>query len=826
MVATLKIKGLHTHPDPLSEAPEGALTAADNIVVDKEGLAEKRRGFDKLDNGFATTTERSNALFFFDDKILTHHATAKLSYTDEDGAALTSISTAITAPDTDNPVRGKQANSNLYLTSDEGIYKLPAFNGSLTLAGAPQALEITATVGSSGSGFLGASKTTVYRIVWGIKDSNDNLILGAPSGREEVTNSGGTAEDVSIDFSIPDTITTSYFYQIYRATQVDSGSTPSDELGLIYEANPTSGEITAGTITFSDTVDDSLIGTTIYTAPSQETISQSNYQPPLATDIEVYQEYTFFANIQTKYRFNLSMISVGSPDGVQVDDTITIDGVVYTGKSAESVANAQFKVTTSGSVSQNIEDTAKSLVKIINQHSSSLVYAYYMSGPDDLPGKIMLEERTLSSDGFNTSVSRDESWLPAGLDTADAATNDDFANGIMFSKRQQPEHVPLTNIFRVGSAKKKILRIKALRESLLIFKEEGIWRLTGNSDATFVVNRLDTSTRLWARESVVELNNRVFCLTDQGVVAVSDGGVSVMSRPIENEFRTLQGNSLSNLQSLSFGIGYESERKYILFTPNAAADTYATQAYVYNLFTNAWTKWQIEAVSGGVNPVDDKCYLGDADSEFILQELKSLGSTDFLDFFYDDSISTISDLTLTLADVNANLQAGDYIRQGANTIQILTVDEPNNQITIASDPGFTTAACELHKGIDCTLTWTVQTENAPHLVKHYTSATFMFDRSFAQSADIVFSSDPNLSSDSTTVSMTSVTSGAWGDEPWGDFPWGGDDGARKNYRIIVPSNKQRCNQLTISYQHNLGLSDFAVAGLSLEGDVVSPRAGA
>ena len=40
----LKIKGLYTHPNPLSEVPDGALAAATNLVIDRESIAESRRG--------------------------------------------------------------------------------------------------------------------------------------------------------------------------------------------------------------------------------------------------------------------------------------------------------------------------------------------------------------------------------------------------------------------------------------------------------------------------------------------------------------------------------------------------------------------------------------------------------------------------------------------------------------------------------------------------------------------------------------------------------------------------------------------------------------
>ena len=41
----LKISGLYTNPNQFSEVPKGSLSVAKNIVIDKGGVAESRRGF-------------------------------------------------------------------------------------------------------------------------------------------------------------------------------------------------------------------------------------------------------------------------------------------------------------------------------------------------------------------------------------------------------------------------------------------------------------------------------------------------------------------------------------------------------------------------------------------------------------------------------------------------------------------------------------------------------------------------------------------------------------------------------------------------------------
>ena len=49
-VLNLKVSGLYTNPNQFSEIPQGALSIAENVVIDKGSVIESRRGFDKYNN--------------------------------------------------------------------------------------------------------------------------------------------------------------------------------------------------------------------------------------------------------------------------------------------------------------------------------------------------------------------------------------------------------------------------------------------------------------------------------------------------------------------------------------------------------------------------------------------------------------------------------------------------------------------------------------------------------------------------------------------------------------------------------------------------------
>jgi hypothetical protein len=328
--------------------------------------------------------------------------------------------------------------------------------------------------------------------------------------------------------------------------------------------------------------------------------------------------------------------------------------------------------------SQQVDETARSLVRVINKQSTEIVNAFYLSGPEDVPGEMLLEAKTLSDTAFylqansTTTGGQFSPTIPTSGSTV-ISTNEVSPNRIYFSKYQQPEAVPLLNYQDVGPKDKEILRIIALRDSLFVLKEEGIYRLSGEN-APFVVSLFDSSTILKARDTAAVLNNQIYMYSSQGVVTVSDTGVNIISRPIEDLLIKLTKPEYTTFETASFGVSYESDRSYSLFTVTDTADTDATQCFRYNVFTNTWTILDISKTCGIVSSADDKMYLGAADTNFIEQERKSFDRTDYADREHSDTISAgnINGTTITLSSV-ANYAEGDVLTQ----VQYLTLSQFN-----------------------------------------------------------------------------------------------------------------------------------------------------
>ncbi|MDO3651390.1 hypothetical protein, partial [Nocardia mangyaensis] len=186
-------------------------------------------------------------------------------------------------------------------------------SGYIVSAGGPKALDVIGFISPTTGGFLAADQAVGYRIVWGIKDTQSNVILGEPSGRLVITNPAGSTEsDVSLTFSVPVEVnTTKYFYQIYRTGVVSGAATdPGDDMNLVYEDNY-DGSSTSITINEQQPESFRESGTLLYTNPTTgEGIAQSNAKPPIAKDIAKFKTSMFYANTTSVQNTQVTLLGL------------------------------------------------------------------------------------------------------------------------------------------------------------------------------------------------------------------------------------------------------------------------------------------------------------------------------------------------------------------------------------------------------------------------------------------------------------------------------------------------------------------------------------
>lgn len=399
-----------------------------------------------------------------------------------------------------------------------------------------------------------------------------------------------------------------------------------------------------------------------------------------------------------------------------------------------------------------VDETARSIERVINANSDEVVYAFYAPTSSQLPGKLFLETKEIDSPKFYvignnvntggsftpdispnitpaisaisvanptnltcishglqtgnhiiitssdstptingyyevTKIDNDTFSIPVNVSNDGAGTayftlasetesssNEVKPNRIYYSKYLQPEAVPILNFIDVGAQDKAILRIFALKESLFIFKEDGLFRISGEI-APFTLSSFDSSAILLAKDSLGLLGNTIYAWCTRSICVISEAGVEDIGKPIDNDLKTLASINYTNFKTATFGYGYDSDLSYNVFTVNNKTDTYATQSYRYSNLTRSWTTTSLTATCGGVHPSQDKVYLGAGDTNYIQQERKSFDRTDYADRVlpYNITEGNYINGVITVAE-SENLSEGDVVLQN----QYLTCHKYNN----------------------------------------------------------------------------------------------------------------------------------------------------
>lgn len=824
----LDVKGIHTYASEVSGVPQGSLAVASNVNISRQGIIEPRRGYDLLAYGLPNTLDRPKKLIFWNDTTFCHYGTT-FSY--DTGSAFGSKG-SLTTPTNSTSVRSVSSrNKNLYLTSSLGLYKTDAISTAIYAAGIPKGLNIGIVDGGAGTAIAGATSSITYRYLLGRKDANGNTQFGGVSGRFTYTNASGTNRNTTVTCYIPSGLDATYFLQLYKSVETTSTAT-NDELQLCYETVVSATDVSNGYVTVTDIVPDALLGATIYTASSQQGLVNDNTRPPLAQDIAEYKGCMFYADVESRQRFSFSLIS-NSGTGLTAGDTVTITPLggtaeVYTAHATTfNAATKQFIApATVGSV--GIDTSIKSLIKCINAQSSGAFYAYSMSeSATDLPGKCLIESRTLGSVTFTVISSRATAFQPQLPTTAtinNTSSSDSFKNAIMFSKPDQPEAVPIKNIFYIGASDDRIKRIVALRDGLFIFKaRDGVSVLRGEDEQSFKITLLDNTAKLVAPDSVVTVNNLVYGLFEAGICEVSDTGVSIISIPIKDQLLPLYGAPLTALKAYSFGISNDTDGKYILSLPSSSTDTYATKQFIFDTFGRTFCTWDLPLTCGAVNPLDQKLYLGQGTSNYLKKERKAFDHTDYADYGQTCTVSSYSTTTLTISG-SSLMAAGDILYQSDGSLAYIeSVNANAGTVVIDSAQTWSaTADATIHmKAINCKVQWNPDFAGNAAGFKQYYECALISKQAFQKTATLYFSSDINPSEASISIDSASGN-GAWGEFTWGDEVWGGEQ-AKAPKRLGIPRGHSRCSQLNVRFENKIAYSDFQLTGLSLSFNPVSTR---
>lgn len=324
---------------------------------------------------------------------------------------------------------------------------------------------------------------------------------------------------------------------------------------------------------------------------------------------------------------------------------------------------------TNASFSLQLANTAKGLTKAISRRSSGKCYGRYLSDFSEVPGQIgILGRGFYDAIALKTNVANFGTGFEPVIPTSYGSVTSEVVlapHKLYVSKLSEPEAVPLLQFLSVGSENAAILRIAALRDSVIIIKEDGVFRLSGDDPNNFVVTILDSTVICGWPDSVAVINNQVAMLSNVGVVLISESAVAIISRKIEEDIRPILGRA----STLAHGAAYESERIYLL-TATKPNDPALSVCHVYNTLTDEWTTWDKLFIAGEVGP-EDTFYEITTDNR-ILRERKSQTKIDYSDQSYTATIAAVIGNSITIVITGSGVpEDGDMFAATTNLNRIV-----------------------------------------------------------------------------------------------------------------------------------------------------------
>jgi hypothetical protein len=396
-----------------------------------------------------------------------------------------------------------------------------------------------------------------------------------------------------------------------------------------------------------------------------------------------------------------------------------------------SIPNRMFTVDTTSAAK-----TAQNLAMTAGQNGERY-FNVYQSGGDDKIASLLWEERVPKYAGPIDATQCELFAYPADSYAVSPTVviPEPFAlgsgyifqtnvnqNRVYYSKQSQPEAVPKTNYFDVGSSSFPIQRMIRTRESLFILKQDGVFRLTATSPFDQRLDLVDPTYSLVHPDAACMFDNRIFAWTNQGVVLISDRGISPISANIiQSELDAVQ-NTLVTIapQGKPFAFADESRDLAYLGVPaTGLALAACTEMFVFCGRTSTWSRYTFSDryLRDGVRPFKGSwSYLAGSTTAPQSKVYGQNSSPYDASFAITVTVAVGTEITIA-AGSGWTPVVGDVIQVGAAVV-IVTAVTSAVQFTV-HDTGIVAAAGTAYVGFLSELEFIVKEAQNPGRLKHW-----------------------------------------------------------------------------------------------------------
>lgn len=820
--------GLYNDPNWLL-LPEGALTLAQNVVIDRAGQIEQRPGITQNISSISATAA-TRRMAPFQSTIVEGIATSGgFSQLLNPVAGVTYVGVFYGPARLDaHPYEMVEARGQLLVTGAHGVVKIrTATDPNSCFAAGVSRLPPPRTTVYAASNWLANGNMVSYRVVLRRTYSDGYSIAGAPSGAQWLTNRSGVAKSGGLYVILKADVPGAVFggdpqvgdvIEVYRSPQVAFATgIPSDDLQLSVKYEITSADLAAGLVFISDPYPDAYVTQQqfLYTSPSQQGIESAAETPPWCSDMQTVNRLWFYGDVSLRRSWILNMqgpdgyalhgayvgvhgpgqvtlqltsgstsatITAGSclvgqavaSDGghpatatspYQTDTIITsvvgaavtlskaalandagrssttwdvfaVGGRNYYAAAATDTTTREF-ATAGADAATDVQE----LCYVINSDSLQPFWAHPLlaglcgkDGVSGLPSIEFLERRYYTGRMVGETPLVSTVFQSVGAagkvvyqpqdaygSTAIRFPTQDLPGAILVSKQDEPEAVPVANLVIVGDAQHRIYRMLPVREAMWIFKEDGLFRVSGTDASNMQVDVLDPSVTLSHSYCADVMDDVIYAWTTQGVQSFSDGGTQELSAPrIGYSLRNVE-EALAVHPAYAFGqfvVCDTTASRVLVSTPSGAGSTDAgTNIFCYSTRTGAWTTWNVSACAACYDPAFGRVALDLFRSYTTTEGSTTLRAfsrvrarsdaaygTDYEEAITVTSSTPVGDGTFTVSFARPTyyiaIVAGDVITNGSGTrCRISSIVSAGTTVSVicTTDPG--TGACTLGHSI-------------------------------------------------------------------------------------------------------------------------------